>query len=133
MFRPTIHTPYAPEILDTLLECLTRIDTILLQTNPRIPPLHHSGVRYVAEPIRSENWLSAPVVLAAGGGDCEDLCCWRAAELRLAGVRASAISVPIGFGRGRLLVHIVVRITHTDGRVSYEDPSKELGMPCPSP
>lgn len=52
------------------------------------PPLYRSGVHYEPE-AGTEEWLDIPTVLDVPGGtfpgpwgDCEDLACWRAAELR---------------------------------------------------
>lgn len=66
-----------------------------------------------------EDWLCAWDVNERGQGDCEDLACYRAAELILAGERARAIAQ-----RTRAGWHIVVR--RGDGTI--EDPSKILGM-----
>lgn len=85
------------------------------------PPIYASGVRYRREPkeIREE-WKTIPVVLADGHGDCEDLACWRAAELAAAGEHA----VPHIYRTGSGGYHVVVR--RGDG--SLEDPSAKLGM-----
>ena len=52
------------------------------------PMLYRAGVHYEPEP-GTEEWLDIPNVLAVNGGtfpgpwaDCEDLACWRTAELR---------------------------------------------------
>ena len=85
-----------------------------------LPLLYSSGVRYAREP-GTEAWLTAPELFRRGQGDCEDLSCTRAAELRAReGERATP--VPLRWERGW---HIVVR--RADGRL--EDPSVRLGMP----
>lgn len=61
-----------------------------------LPLLYDSGVRYRRDRVRAPNglrvaaevWRDAGAVLARGYGDCEDLATWRAAELRVRGVRA---------------------------------------------
>ena len=82
--------------------------------------LYVSGVRYQAEPPGKEDWLTAPQVLRAGFGDCEDLAGWRAAEYRVMGIPARAVAIRTG----PKMFHAVVQLP--DG--SYEDPSKRLGM-----
>ena len=94
--------------------------------NYAIPPLYNGSIRYALEGrnsrgARRERWLCAPEVVRYGFGDCEDLACYRAMELRIAGdTRATAIPKRTEIGW-----HIVVR--HGNGRI--EDPSKILGMP----
>lgn len=91
-----------------------------------IPPLYGGTIRYALEGRnhhgeRRERWLCAPEVARYGYGDCEDLACYRAMELRVAGDRG-AMAVP---KRTPIGWHILVR--HGDGTI--EDPSKALGMP----
>ncbi len=111
-------------VVEILLEALFEIDCDWLRRHPEAPDLYSSGVRYLREPI--ELWMSIPVVLERGGGDCEDLACWRAAELEVRrGIHARAraqqnparAGAPISF-------HILVR--WPDGH--FEDPSRQLGM-----
>lgn len=84
-----------------------------------IPPLYRSGVRYQREK-GTEDWLSARDALALGVADCEDLACWRVAELQAAGEKAR-IAVKRVSPR---LTHILV--IRPGGRL--EDPSARLGM-----
>ena len=91
-----------------------------------VPPLYESGVVYRREDRRKrkgllsfERWQTAPICLKSGAGDCEDLACWRAAELRLKGYEVLALPI-----RSSLGYHIIVK--WPDGRI--EDPSKRLGM-----
>jgi hypothetical protein len=90
---------------------------------PRTPGIYRSGVRYQMEPRGSERWQGIAACLARGVGDCEDLACWRAAELRAGGTAAmpSAIWRPVD---GRIRAHAFVALP--DG--STEDPSEVLGM-----
>ena len=52
------------------------------------PPIYRSGVHYEPE-AGTEEWLDIPNIISVSGGtfkgpwgDCEDLACWRTAELR---------------------------------------------------
>lgn len=56
--------------------------------------------------------------------NCEDLACWRAAELQAQGIAAHPVFVWRKMQNGSHLYHIVVR--WPDGRL--EDPSRRLGM-----
>lgn len=95
-----------------------------------IPRLYDSGVRYKREPVcringrerMCEEFVTAPLVVARGVGDCDDLGGYRAAELKLAGEDARAFARRSAAGW-----HVVVR--RADG--SIEDPSAKLGMPLP--
>ncbi|HXI54636.1 MAG TPA: hypothetical protein VNO55_01150, partial [Polyangia bacterium] len=74
----------------------------------------------------TENWLDIPTIIAAGWGDCEDLACWRVAELRQQGIKAS----PYAKWRrinGVYHYHAMVRRFEGDKPV-LEDPSRKLGM-----
>ena len=107
------------ESIQALLDTLTVLDALFLRSHGSIPGIYQSGVRYARERGREE-WLTVPVILSRGRGDCEDLACWRAAEMRVHGIDARAVvyrSAPHMF-------HVVVE--HPDG--SREDPSRELGM-----
>lgn len=66
-----------------------------------------------------ERFLTALQLLEERFGDCKDLACYRAAELRLAGEHATAFAVPSSLG-----FHVKVR--RADGGI--EDPSIRLGM-----
>jgi hypothetical protein len=70
-----------------MLEALCQINEGHLAQFP-YPPLYQAGVRYQRE-VNTEEWLDIPTVIEAGWGDCEDLACWRVAELRRQGVTAS--------------------------------------------
>ena len=111
-------------VLDRLLPALVGLNEDWLRQTPRAPDLYRSGVRYQAEPMGQEQWLTIPFVLRQGFGDCEDLACWRTAELR---VRYNERAVAVWSGRRTprgLLYHIRVR----RGNGAIEDPSFLLGM-----
>ena len=82
------------------------------------PLLYEAGVRYISQPP-PERFKTIPFVIAAGGGDCDQLCGWRIAELRVRGERATEKITR----RGRLWHVQVVR-----GNGVIEDPSVRLGM-----
>lgn len=127
MFSATFESPYLTDrLLGHLTEALTRMDVEHLRAQPHAPLLYASGVRYAREPAGAERWATSPLVLARGVGDCEDLACWRAAELRLRGDHAArVVSTAQQLSPTRRLYHVLVR--HGDGRL--EDPSRQLGMP----
>jgi len=101
-------------------------------------PLLRSGVVYVAEAPGMEEWKDVPKLYEDGNGDCEDLACAYAGELR-----AGKGLVPRG-GRyvpqrhpidalpairwkeiqGVLLIHVVTLLPNG----SHVDPSRLLGM-----
>lgn len=114
----TVEVPSTPATLAAMLEGLVLVDMVILEENP-LPPLYVSGVRYEREK-GTEDWLTCAQVFARNAGDCEDLCCWRAAELRRAGDEAEVIVIPAGAGTFHVLVE------REDG--SIEDPSVILGM-----
>ncbi len=133
--------PITAEVLDSLLEKLTLKDERWLLQNPHTPYLYESGVRYQREPPGQEKWLPIPAILAQRFMDCEDACCWRAAELRIRGDkyrdhRGNIVRLPPERARAFWLdsktepmlqpgqYHI--RVERADGRI--EDPSAMLGM-----
>lgn len=87
--------------------------------------LYETGIFYKPESRSEPNpgverFQTAESLYEIGSGDCDDLACVRAAQLRLQGVRASAVPIRSpGVGW-----HIVVQLP--DG--SVEDPSARLGM-----
>lgn len=110
-----------------------------------IPPLFSTGIRYQEDPPGKENWRDIYAILqhianGAKGIDCDQIVCWRVAELRCAGIDAEPvikwqhltreIAIKLGFkpqfvpNEGLWLVHCCVRFP--DG--SIEDTSKLLGM-----
>lgn len=117
--------------LKTLLMALMWVDILYLKEHPEVPALianggvGPAGVRYQEEPPGQEDWQDIPTTLKLGIGDCEDIACWRAAELR---VREGIMAEPTFIWKlrpnGGYLYHILVR--YPDGRI--EDPSRTLGM-----
>jgi len=114
----TVEVPSTPATLEAMLEGLVLVDMVILDEHP-LPPLYRSGVRYEREK-GTEAWLTCAQVFARNAGDCEDLCCWRAAELRRAGDDAAVIVIRGGVETFHVLVE------RADG--SIEDPSVILGM-----
>lgn len=123
-----------------LLEALASWNCDLLRSERRagrpLPPVYQSGVRYARErewirlPNGSleleglEDWIDALEAVRRGQADCEDLACWRAAELRLAGHPRARVVFNVAPGRTGRLFHILV--DRGDGEL--EDPSRALGM-----
>lgn len=106
--------------LQALIDVLQRVNEAWIAEHPKAPALEVGGVRYRAE--RGERWQSAPALLRARRGDCEDLAAYEAAWLTRRGIPARAY---IRRSRGGpSTYHAVVRLA--DGRTS--DPSARLGM-----
>ena len=78
-------------VLFHLLEALISVNVALLLEQPDTPWLYESGVVYRREARGLEDWLDIAEVLERGFADCEDLGCWRIAELR---VREDEHAVP---------------------------------------
>lgn len=110
-FAPQLISPKTVEgLLNTILGNLPR--------NPGLPRLYSSGIRYRRDP--GEVWQDPEMTARLGYGDCEDLCLYRAHELRMAGHKARCKVYRAGPG----LMHVIV--DRCDGR--FEDPSRALGM-----
>jgi hypothetical protein len=115
------------------LSALAAIDRDWLRAHPGAPLLYQSGVTYEEEPPGQDDWLDVATALAEGVADCEDLACWRAAELAVrSGVAAAPTYLWRRRPRGGLLYHIQVAWPDTSGKISraspVEDPSRRLGM-----
>lgn len=116
----------SPKAIMALLNALVRINICYLRTHGDVPALYKSGVRYRRE--EKENWQSISALLNSRFGDCEDLACWRVAELIRKGI-PSRIELSWkpnyhnSVGRVRREYHVRVRVGN-----SLEDPSKILGM-----
>lgn len=117
------------EGLVLLLTLLTIANLRYLQTHPRCPRLYATKIRYEREtpgkrgvhgdPLHADEWWTIPEIRRAGWGDCEDLACWRVAELRhLEGVQARPSIREVSPGRWH------VRVQLPNGTV--EDPSAIL-------
>jgi hypothetical protein len=122
--------PRFEKALLCLLSALVIRNMDYLRAFPATPALYRSGVRYKQEKRTvtgwEEFWKSIPEILRDGEGDCEDLSCYRVAELRVRGVPAVPFIrhriINVG-GRKHSRYHVMVRI---GGRL--EDPSRILGM-----
>lgn len=111
--------------LDVMLDSLFRIDCLYLQAHPDTPWLYQSGIRYMEEPPGQEDWQDIPTCLKMGLADCEDVACWRAAEVTVRqGIRVRPFFREHKRKDGGMLYHILVG--YPDGRI--EDPSAILGM-----
>jgi hypothetical protein len=117
-------------VLMHLLEALTMANVAYLLRHPHTPNLYEAGVRYEEEPPGRDEWQDIPDTIARRTGDCEDLACWRVAELRVrfsepkASHSVSVSELPDKEGRPVTTYHI--RVLHESGAV--EDPSRLLGM-----
>lgn len=102
----------------------------------KVPLIYESGVTFRPEPWQGkfEEFADALTVYGRGWGDCDDLCCWRVAELRVLGDKRLGLppckaTIKIYWreyfeGKG---FHVEVRLP--DG--SVEDVSRFLGMGRP--
>ena len=125
IFRTVKDLKRGETALRLFLDVLFKIDCLYLKDYPSFPTLYSAGVRYQAEDPGLEEWRSCPIVRERGKGDCEDLACWRAAELVVRhGIQARPMVVRQPTRPGVRLYHIVVRLP--SGQI--EDPSKRLGM-----
>jgi len=125
LFKGPEEQEVSHQALRTLLMALMYVDIAWLKANPSAPLLYESGVRYEEEPPGQEDWQDVPTTLRMRVGDCEDLACWRAAELRVRyGIQAFPTFTCKKRANGGYLYHITVALP--DGRI--EDPSRRLGM-----
>jgi len=125
LFKGAHEQELSHKVLTVMLAALTKVDMEYLRAHPEVPPLYKSGVRYEEEPPGQEDWQDIPTTLKLKVGDCEDLACWRAAELQVRhGIKAMPIFIWKVRPSGGYLYHIQVKLP--DGRV--EDPSRALGM-----
>jgi hypothetical protein len=109
--------------LHYFLNRLVNVNRYLMRTR-RIPPLYKSGAVYVREKSgkHAEHWQTCEQVARSKKADCEDLACYRVAELAENGEHAM-IRLTL---KGKTW-HVAVR--RVNGQV--EDPSKILGMKPP--
>ncbi len=125
LFNGEQDRPLSHASLKTLLMALMHIDVLYLREHKNTPKIFEAGVKYAEEPPGQEDWQDIPTTLKLGWGDCEDLACWRAAELRERfGILAEPTFIWKLRPNGGYLYHILVR--YPDGRI--EDPSRTLGM-----
>ena len=107
-----------------LLEALAAVNEAWLREHPQAPWLYESGIRYEEEPHGQDDWQDIPETIALRVGDCEDLGCWRIAELRTRGREYARPYVKRSLVGPRTVYHVAVR--RADGEL--EDPSRILGM-----
>lgn len=126
----SISDGYKMAVLKNLLEALTIANIAYLLSQPHTPDLYASGVRYLEEEPGVDEWQDIPDTLARRTGDCEDLSCWRVAELRVRYNEPDAthgISVDdIPDKSGRIVTTYHITVIRQDG--TKEDPSRRLGM-----
>lgn len=103
-----------------LMESLVQINKAYIELN-NVPKLYDTDVIY--QPETGEEWKDVYNILKDGFGDCEDLSCWRTAELRAAGINARPY-IKWRKQDGRWIYHALV---WTPGD-KIEDPSLALGM-----
>jgi len=120
LFRPTFEIPFSEGALRILLEALIDINLMSIRAQA-YPLLYESGVYYQAEEPGFERFLSIPSVIDQGYGDCEDLACWRIAELRHRGQYAVPYLI-LTRTDDRLRYHIAVSLSNN----VIEDPSDRL-------
>lgn len=124
LFRRESDRAWSEGVMQRLLDLMVEVNEYWLRKKPSEPPLYEGGVRYSQEGRGDETWQAVPVIRDTA--DCEDLACWRAAELRVTGEDPDARAIFRGqpVAPRRVLYHVVVQ--RGDG--SIEDPSKRLGM-----
>lgn len=74
-----------------------------------------------------ERFRQIPWIVEHGGGDCDNLAAWRAAELRELKIKANP-GITSRWSGGRRIYHALVTIYLKDDRRIDEDPSLILGM-----
>ena len=109
-----------------MAEALVNCNREYLRSHPRFPSVYTSGVRYVREQ-GTEIWQAIPEIVRTGGGDCEDLACWRVAELREMGINAKPFLKWKRYNGGFTLYHVLVQIGE-GATARMDDPSRRLGM-----
>jgi len=116
-----IGVPSGVDTYTAALEGLTGVNEVILGAlGPEPPSPYDVGVKYINRPHAV--WRPAHEVAESGWGDCEDLSCWRAAQLRVSGEDPAARTVVYPTGVHRY--HAVVM--RGDG--SIEDPSAKTCM-----
>lgn len=136
IFEGPFDRPRSSKVLLWLLESLVQVNVLWLGAHPETPTLYKSDVLYQRED-GTENWQDIPTTLRLGFGDCEDLACYRTAELRYHGINAHPFirwrrikkpnndrSTVDPAEEGPMMYHALCR--WPDGRI--EDPSMALGM-----
>jgi hypothetical protein len=123
---PVLGLPSRADFYGAALEGLTRVNELILDKRPDLPPLYAAGVRWKNRP--HENWRRADMIACEGWGDCEGIASWRAAELRQGrGVygECDPFARVNCYHTGPKKYHAIVM----RGDDTIEDPSVVLGMP----
>jgi hypothetical protein len=134
-------------VMNSLLEALIEANCEYLRLHPHTPWLYGSGVYYQAEPDGRDEWQDIPDTIARGNGDCEDLACWRVAELRTRLGRPDVTcgltksDMPLQSGAALVTMFHIIVVYYLPGFCSsqsltcqpetierVEDPSRLLGM-----
>lgn len=130
-FTPGDDGEHGMLVLRTLLNALVVINEDWMRRIPNFPSLYESGIRYKREKPGREEWQDCVETYERGHGDCEDLVCYRVAELRVRhGITEARPDFTLrefwdeNAGRYVKVFHIIVRLPG-GGR---EDPSRRLGM-----
>jgi len=119
------------EALRHMMTALININVDILRYEARhgnaLPVLYRSGIRYQREPPGREWWQDIYVNFKRRNGDCEDLACHRAAELRVIYNREAVPFITWRMFAGDVRMHALVMVKGPDGW-RIEDPSRKLGM-----
>ena len=118
--------------LHSILMTSMQININWLRAFPgRFPEIYKSGVRYLPEMDNDETFKDIPTCLKPDPKygnqrvcDCEDLSCWRAAELNVLHRIRAIPTFTHKIVNGKYIYHVVVR--YPNGII--EDPSRILGM-----
>lgn len=110
--------PRSEAVYERCLEGLTGVNEWIYR-NTQLASIYNGRVKYRRE--TGEVWRHAGDVVGDGWGDCEDLACARAGELRAKGERRARVVV---VRTGPTMTHAVVK----RGNGKLEDPSRKLGM-----
>jgi hypothetical protein len=122
IFEGPLDRVRSSKVLLWFMEALVQTNLLWLGEHVDAPALYKSHVKYQSE-NGTENWKDIPNILRDGVGDCEDLSCWRTAELRYAGINAH----PFVRWRKQADTYIYHALTRwPDGRI--EDASLAMGM-----
>lgn len=115
---------YTVAYIMPFLEAMIKANMVYLKANPGTPSILDpvSAVRYQRE-RGTEVWRDIPCILRHRCGDCEDLACALAAELRCKGLPARIVLTAIEKSTGGRLFHVKVAVGS-----KRLDPSKMLGM-----
>lgn len=120
---------YSQKAVLLMLEGMVSVNRLWLRLNPNTPKLYNSGAVYMRETV--EEWRDIPTILLNRGGDCEDLGCYRVAELRNEGVWCQPFLKWRRYGNFWLYHVQVAHMETRKGRACIariEDPSRVLGM-----